>query len=270
MTTATQTFDDVDKALLTQVQQQFPVDHRPFQVLGEKLGITEQQCLERIGRLKQNQVIRQLSAIFDTRALGYQSTLAAMKVDAARVDDAAAVVNQHPGVSHNYKRNDPFNIWFTVAVPPTDSLEQVVKILHMLAKADEGDAVLNDRDIPIHGDGLQTRSFTYVSDTIEGIYASIVKPEANGEIFNIGSTQEISIIDLAKLIRRLCGSNGEARLKFVPYESFAGGKYEDVRRRVPDVSRCERILGVKATVGLEDGLRRTIEWQRNISKPLSL
>jgi DNA-binding Lrp family transcriptional regulator len=137
MTAATQTFDDVDKALLTEIQKRFPIDHRPFQVLGEKLGISEQQCLERVGRLKERQVIRQLSAIFDTRALRYQSTLAAMKVDPARADEAAEVVNQHPGVSHNYKRNDPFNIWFTVAVPPSDSLEQVVQILHTLAKAEE-------------------------------------------------------------------------------------------------------------------------------------
>ena len=138
MTTATtQTFDDTDKALLTEVQKQFPIDHRPFQLLGEKLGISEQQCLERVERLKTTKVIRQISAIFDTRALGYQSTLAAMRVDQARVDEAAEVVNQHPGVSHNYKRNDPFNIWFTVAVPPSDSLEQVVNILHLLAKAEE-------------------------------------------------------------------------------------------------------------------------------------
>ena len=137
MTTTTQTFDDVDKALLTNVQKQFPIDHRPFHVLGEKLGISEQQCLERVTRLKETKVIRQLSAIFDTRTLGYQSTLAAMRVDPARVDEAAEVINRHPGVSHNYKRNDPFNIWFTVAVPPTDSLEQVVKILHQLARAEE-------------------------------------------------------------------------------------------------------------------------------------
>ena len=137
MSTITETFDDVDKALLTEVQKRFPIDHRPFERLGEKLGISEQECLERVGRLKEQKVIRQLSAIFDTRALGYQSTLAAMRVDPARVDEAAEVINQHPGVSHNYKRNDPFNIWFTIAVPPGDSLEQTVQILHALARADE-------------------------------------------------------------------------------------------------------------------------------------
>ncbi len=137
MTTATDLFDEVDKAILTELQKSFPITHRPFQVLGEKIGITEQECLERISRLKENKVIRQLSAIFDTRTLGYQSTLAAMRVDAARVDEAAEVINQHPGVSHNYKRNDPYNIWFTLAVPPSDSLEKVIGILHTLAKADE-------------------------------------------------------------------------------------------------------------------------------------
>ena len=136
-TATTQTLDAVDKALLTEIQKSFPIDHRPFEVLGQKLGISEQECLERLGRLKSNRVIRQLSAIFDTRSLGYQSTLAAMKVDPERVDAAAEVVNQHPGVSHNYKRNDPFNMWFTVAVPPSDSIEQVIDILHVLAKAEE-------------------------------------------------------------------------------------------------------------------------------------
>lgn len=126
------------------------------------------------------------------------------------------------------------------------------------------DAVLHDREIPIHGDGGQTRSFTYVSDTVAGIYAAIVKPEANGEIFNIGSTHEITIVDLARTIKRLCDTPGELKLKFIPYESFTGGKYEDVRRRVPDVSRCESILGVKAAVGLEEGLAHTIAWHRSL------
>ena len=128
------------------------------------------------------------------------------------------------------------------------------------------DAVLNDRPITIHGDGLQTRTFTYVGDTVDGIYAAIVRPEANGEIFNIGTTREISILELAETIKRLSNTAGEIKLQFVPYESFTGRKYEDVRRRVPDVSRCERILGVRAKVGLEEGLTRTIEWQRTVTE----
>jgi UDP-glucose 4-epimerase len=124
--------------------------------------------------------------------------------------------------------------------------------------------VLNDGEIPIHGDGLQTRSFTFVSDTVAGIYAAIVKPEANGEIFNIGSNHEITILDLAKTIKRLSNTPGELNVKFIPYESFTGRKYEDVRRRVPDSTRCETILGVKAVVGLEEGLSRTIAWHRSL------
>ncbi|MBP6733090.1 MAG: GDP-mannose 4,6-dehydratase [Chromatiaceae bacterium] len=127
------------------------------------------------------------------------------------------------------------------------------------------DAALDGRAIPVHGDGLQTRSFTFVSDTVEGIYASTVNPAANGEILNLGSTHEITILDLAKMIHRLSGASGEPNIEFVPYESFTGKRYEDVRRRVPDVSLCERLLGVRAKVGLEEGLKRTIDWQREFT-----
>jgi UDP-glucose 4-epimerase len=127
------------------------------------------------------------------------------------------------------------------------------------------DCVLNDKPIPIHGDGRQTRSFTYVTDTVEGIYQSMLRPQANGEIINVGSTEEITILDLAHRIKRLSGTAGAPKIDFIPYESFTGKKYEDVMRRVPDVSLCERLLGVRARVGIDDGLARTIEWQRRVT-----
>ncbi len=127
------------------------------------------------------------------------------------------------------------------------------------------DCVLNDKPIPIHGDGSQTRSFTYASDTVEGIYQALIRPEANGEIINIGSTQETTILDLARRIKRLSGTPGDIRIEFVPYASFSGQKYEDVMRRVPDVSLCERLLGVRARVDIDEGLTRTIEWQRRVT-----
>lgn len=127
------------------------------------------------------------------------------------------------------------------------------------------DCVLNDKAIPIHGDGMQTRSFTYVTDTVEGIYQSMIRDQANGEIINIGNTQEITILELAKKIKRLSGTPGELKIDFTPYESFSGKKYEDVMRRVPDVSLCEKLLGVKAKVDIDDGLARTIEWQRRVT-----
>ena len=131
------------------------------------------------------------------------------------------------------------------------------------------DAVLEGRPMPIHGDGLQTRSFTYVSDSVAGIYAAMVKPEANGEIFNIGSTDEITILDLAKLVKRLSGTPGEVDLEFVPYQSFTGKDYQDVLRRVPDTSHAQRVLGVAAQVPIEEGLAQTIEWQRSARQTMS-
>jgi UDP-glucose 4-epimerase len=127
------------------------------------------------------------------------------------------------------------------------------------------DCVLRNAPIPIHGDGMQTRSFTFVSDTIDGIYAALVRPEANGRVINIGNTEETTILDLARRIKRLSGTGGELQVEFIPYESFTGKNYQDVMRRVPDVSLCEKLLGVRARVGLDEGLSRTIEWQRNVT-----
>lgn len=126
------------------------------------------------------------------------------------------------------------------------------------------DSILNDEAIPIHGDGLQTRSFTFVSDTVAGILAALESNAANNQIINIGSTHEISIVELAKLIHRLAGTDKDLRLEFVPYKKISGQDYEDVRRRIPDVSKAGNLLGFKARVSLEEGLRRTIEWQKAI------
>lgn len=127
------------------------------------------------------------------------------------------------------------------------------------------DCVLTDKPIPIHGDGMQTRSFTYVSDTVEGIYQATIRPQANGEIINIGNNEEITILELAKRIKRLSGTPGELNIQFTPYESFSGKKYEDVMRRVPDIKLCEKLLGVRAQVDVDVGLARTIEWQRGVT-----
>jgi DNA-binding Lrp family transcriptional regulator len=122
--------DDLDRELLNAVQWDFPLDPRPFAVLGERLGISEPDVRKRVDHVKETGVLRQLSAIFDTRALGYTSALIAAKVDADRVDEAAAIVNAHPGVSHNYKRNHDYNLWYTIAVPPGDDLSANVDVLH--------------------------------------------------------------------------------------------------------------------------------------------
>jgi UDP-glucose 4-epimerase len=126
-------------------------------------------------------------------------------------------------------------------------------------------AILNGDPIPIHGDGLQTRSFTYVSDTARGL-ALVLEKGPSGEIFNIGSTHEISIVELARLIHRLTNSPKPLDLKFIPYDDINGRKYEDVRRRVPDISKANRLLGFEAVVDLEEGLSATVAWQRALTK----
>ncbi|MEO1286893.1 MAG: GDP-mannose 4,6-dehydratase [Chloroflexota bacterium] len=119
---------------------------------------------------------------------------------------------------------------------------------------------LDDEVIPIHGDGMQTRSFTYIADHVEGITRCMMMDEANNQVFNIGNDYEITIRDLAFLIWRLVrGEDSEPKVEFIPYETF--GKYEDVRRRVPDKTHAKAILGFEASMPLEDGLKQTIQWQ---------
>ena len=126
------------------------------------------------------------------------------------------------------------------------------------------DAILNNETIPIHGDGQQTRSFTFVSDTVAGILAALENDAANNQILNIGSQREISIIDLARLIHHLSGSPHPLRLEMVPYQAISGREYEDVRRRIPDTSKALKLLGFQAHVSLEQGLLQTIDWQRKV------
>lgn len=128
--------DTIDRKLLNSLQAEFPITYRPFADLGNRLGVSEKETMERILALKQEHVIRQISAIFDTRALGYNSSLVAMRVAPDSVDEAAGIISEHPGVSHNYLRNHPFNIWFTLAVPPSSSLERHAEKLGELAVAE--------------------------------------------------------------------------------------------------------------------------------------
>ena len=113
----------------------------------------------------------------------------------------------------------------------------------------------------IHGDGSQTRSFTYIDDLIFGIITASEKKEAEGEIINLGSDEEITILDLAKLIGKIIDNTREPKIKLIPYESF-GGSYEDVKRRFPDLTKAKKILGFNWQVKLADGLSRTIEWHK--------
>lgn len=120
-------------------------------------------------------------------------------------------------------------------------------------------SALENREIELHGDGLQTRSFTYISDHVDGLVRVLESKAADNGVLNLGSTAEITIEGLARMVWRLVRGGEPAKLKLVPYETF--GKYEDVRRRVPDISKARRLLGFEPKVALEEGLRRTIRWQ---------
>lgn len=113
----------------------------------------------------------------------------------------------------------------------------------------------------IHGDGEQTRAFTYISDAVEATVLAASKKDAVGEVFNVGSREEVTINQLARMIIELSG-NEFIEPKHIPYEEFYGTSYEDIRRRVPDVEKAERILGFKAKTPLREGLKKTIEWYR--------
>ncbi len=114
--------DDLDKRLLNLMQGSFPIAERPYQHVAAQAGIEEHEVIARVNRLLAERIIRQVTPIFDTRALGYSSMLVAAKVDPEHPWRAANVINEHPGVSHNYLRNHEFNIWFTIATEPDSPL----------------------------------------------------------------------------------------------------------------------------------------------------
>jgi len=121
----------MENELLFEMQNAFPMTERPFKAVAEKLNTTEEEVLSLVQKLKDDKIIRQTSAIFDTKRLGYKSSLVAFKVDEEKIDQAAEIINAHPGVSHNYLRNHDYNIWFTMAVAPDSKLglEKTIEIL---------------------------------------------------------------------------------------------------------------------------------------------
>jgi DNA-binding Lrp family transcriptional regulator len=131
--------ETIENELLFQMQNSFPLTQRPFGVIAKELDTSEENVLTMVQKLKDEKIIRQTSAIFDTKRLGYKSSLVAFKVSADKVDLAAEIINAHPGVSHNYLRNHDYNIWFTMAVSPDSKLglEQTIEILKSRTEAQD-------------------------------------------------------------------------------------------------------------------------------------
>jgi len=120
---------------------------------------------------------------------------------------------------------------------------------------------LSGGPITVYGDGSQSRSFTYVADTVDGTYLAGTLPGAVGEVFNIGNGAETSVLELARAVADSVGA--ECPVEFVPYEQAYGPGFEDTQRRVPDVSKAGNVLGWRPQVALAEGLGRTVEWWRS-------
>ncbi len=131
--------NDITNELLSHIQKDFPLTQRPYLELAKRLDRSEDEIISILEEQKRDSIIRQISPIFDTKKLGYHSSLVAFRVDKNDIDKAINAINEHPGVSHNYERDHDFNIWFTIAVEPDSKLglDKSVEILAKRANAKE-------------------------------------------------------------------------------------------------------------------------------------
>jgi DNA-binding Lrp family transcriptional regulator len=130
--------DEADKRLMNVLQSRFPLAAEPFGAVAAEAGLEQEEAMRRARRLLDERIIREITPIFDTRALGYESMLVAAKIDAENPQRAARIVNSHPGVSHNYLRTHEFNLWFTIATPPDSELglQGTLEVLQRLTGAE--------------------------------------------------------------------------------------------------------------------------------------
>ena len=119
--------DEVDKKILNALQLDFPLVHKPFDELGKSLGLKEEEVLRRISRLQKEGAIRRIGPIISTKKTGGTSTLVAMKVPEARIDEVAEMINRYDEVSHNYLRPAEYNIWFTLSAESEERLQEILR-----------------------------------------------------------------------------------------------------------------------------------------------
>lgn len=118
--------DSIDKQLVTLIQAGFPVTERPWEAIGEELGISEKEVIERVGAIRESGEIRRIGASFDSRRLGYASTLCAAHIPADRLEKAIEVINAFHNVTHNYERNHYYNVWFTLIAPSRERIREIL------------------------------------------------------------------------------------------------------------------------------------------------
>lgn len=167
--------DETDKELLNEIQWTFPLVTRPFDAIAKKFNTGPETIKNQLIQLKEVGVLRQLSAIFDTRKLGYTSSLVAMEIENDKLEYVASQINRHPGVSHNYERDHQFNLWFTLAVPPGSNLEEELSKFNIL------DGIKKVRMLPT----LQLFKIGVKLDMVDDKKHEVAPTEEKKEIKNI-------------------------------------------------------------------------------------
>lgn len=144
--------DEMDRMILNEIQSNFPIEARPYQVLGEKLGCSEEEVLQRVQDLKDREVIRRIGANCNSRKLGYTSTLCAAKVPSRLMARFVEVVNSYMGVTHNYRRDHDYNIWFTLIAPSEEKIERILREIIELTGVGEVNSLPAERLFKIQVD----------------------------------------------------------------------------------------------------------------------
>lgn len=119
--------DSLDRKILNLIQTGFPVDPEPYKVLGEKLNEDEDLIFQRVKKMREGGIIRRIGASFDSRGLGWVSTLCALKVPPDEIDKVVEVINSFPHVTHNYERADEYNVWFTIIAPSEEAIGEIIE-----------------------------------------------------------------------------------------------------------------------------------------------
>ena len=119
--------DNTDRSILNRIQSDFPITPRPFLAIANDLGFSENEVLKRVAKLKKKGIIRRIGGNFVPEKLGFVSTLCAAKVPNNKIDRFAKTVNRYTGVTHNYQRDNKYNVWFTFIAPSMDEIEKNLK-----------------------------------------------------------------------------------------------------------------------------------------------
>lgn len=221
----------LDGRLLNEMQADFPLSTAPFREMAERLGAREDDVIARMVALRDAGILRHISPIFDAEALGYTTCLVAMRVPEGRLPAAVDAVNEHPGVSHNYRRAHAFNLWFTIAVPPVSDVQAHVQALHAIAGAEStrllpairrykigvsldvtGERAMDERSAPRHTGGKRNPSAPLepltardidIIRAVQGDLPLRADPFADAARA-LGMTEEAVVDALADLRRRGC------------------------------------------------------------------